>query len=147
MPSATNKKVTVIVLTVSKIKHKTETFLFMHIWLLWDSYFWMNQKHTKQPVWPDSRTKLFYESVLLMTISKIVFLTFMLFSKCLWVKTSLFERNPRKWEFCVRAKDFPMHLLQRVQVGHLDFPQWQTKSDFCVRCVQHWQKMMQKKFC
>lgn len=102
MPSATNKKVTLIVLTVSKNKHKTHSYLCINYSYETVIFEWIKNIQSNQcGLIPEPND--FYESVLLMTCSKRFKVRAHLC--CLANVCSLFERNPRKWEFCVRAKD------------------------------------------
>lgn len=44
--------------------------------------------------------------------------TFIIFSKVLWVKSSNSNRNPRNLEFQLSVNDFLMQISQWFQVGH-----------------------------
>ncbi len=46
----------------------------------------------------------------------------------LWLKSTRFNRNTSDWDFHARTGDFPTHISQQVQVGHMASPHWPTKS-------------------
>lgn len=49
-------------------------------------------------------------------------------------KSSHLKRNPCNWEFNMKAKDFPTHISEQVQVGHINHQKtaW-LECDFCVK--------------